>query len=82
MGVEKHLLGFFSFSASLCSNPSQNPKITRILLAYPPTSFHSERKVWGVVDLGRPEGAEQLVKTLNRAKCQQWGGLGFQGCTS
>lgn len=61
-------------SASLCSSPSQNPKITRILLAYPPTSFHSERKVWGVVDLGRPEGAEQLVKTLNGAKCQQWGG--------
>lgn len=64
-------------SASLCSSPSQNPKITRILLAYPPTSFHSERKVWG-----GQEGAEQLVKTLNRAKCQQWGGLGFQGCTS
>lgn len=34
--VEKHLLGLFSFSASLCSSPSQNPKITRILARISP----------------------------------------------
>lgn len=74
VGVEKHLLGLFSFSASLCSSPSQNPKITRILARISPHPISLRKEGVGVVDLGKPEGAEQPSKTLNRAKCQQWGG--------
>lgn len=69
--VEKHLLGLFSFSASLCSSPSQNPKITRILARISPHPISLRKEGVGG---GGQEGAEQPSKTLNRAKCQQWGG--------
>lgn len=77
--MEKHLLGLFSFPPLSVQALVKTLRLPETCSHIPPPHFTQKGRCGG----GEQEGAEQLVKTLNRAKCQQWGGgLGFQGCTS